>query len=290
MNNCKSKTVNTGDSRCPQEIGFIRRIILTPVNAVFTGEDFDDWLLDNIHAAKPEDRFYPMPLTTGVEDNSTDPQEWSNPIGDSEVVVDGFRGLKQTFRRDVLLVNKLTTFNQQMFRAIKIDGAGRVEMIQASGGGLQGELCSVYVTTPKYASATELQEASIIYKMKNPNESKFRKVFFTDLSVDDIQGLTDVVLEIGTADSNTTIKMTTADEKLDVTAEFSALSTKEALLIDTASSGSVITYDATNNYFTITTATVAGKKIKLVDTNALYGFGVGFKENAATVTVPNGGS
>lgn len=281
---CFIKTANTATSRCNNEIGFIRRIILTPINAKFTGllgvaeQTFEEWLDAGIHAALPENRFYPMPLTTNVEDGSTDPQEWSNPIGDSEVVSPGFFAFTQSYRRDACLSNRLKAFNQQEFRAIKLD-ATRAEMIEEANGDLKGELCTVYATSPKFSTPSELQEPRIIYKFKNPNEHDYRKVFIHDFDPITLEGLEEITMTMVIATTNLEIKFYEKCSGVDVTAELAALSeSATAWLMDTEGVISTLAkgpeYNATTNKFTILLATITGGALKLADPSILHTAGV----------------
>lgn len=281
---CFVKTANTAASRCNNEIGFIRRVILTPTNAKFTGllggseQTFEEWLDAGIHAALPENRFYPMPLTTNVEDNSTDPQEWSNPIGDSEVVSPGFFAFTQSYRRDACLDNRLKAFNQQEFRAIKLD-ATRAEMIEEANGDLKGELCTVYATSPKFSTPSELQEPRIIYKFKNSNEHDYRKVFIHDLDPLTLEGLEEIKMTMVIAETNLEIKFYEKYSGVDVTADLAALSeSATAWLMDTEGVISTLAngpeYNATTNKFIISLATITGDALKLADPSILYKAGV----------------
>lgn len=282
--NCRIKTANTKKSRCNVEIGFIRRIILTPVSSKFTGlkggtaQTFEEWIYEGIHAALPENRFYPMPLTTNVEDNSTDPQEWSNPIGDSEVVSPGFFAFTQSYRRDACLSNRLVAFNQQEFRAIALD-AKNAQMIEEANGDLKGELVTIYASSPKHSTPSELQEPRIIYKFKNPNEHDNRKVFGHDLDVNELEGLEEVEMTMATEEANIAIKFYDKCSGVDITAEFAALDkSTTAWLMDTAGVVSKLAtgpvYNATGNKFTIAANTITGGSLKLADPAILYAAGV----------------
>ncbi|MBO7713574.1 MAG: hypothetical protein J6S85_08385 [Methanobrevibacter sp.] len=274
--NCKVKTNNTAESRCKLELGLYRRVILLPLGARFTGLDennqdqtIEEWIEAGIHAAEPENRFYPMPLFTNCEDNSEDNTEWTNGYGTTYVVREGAFAFTQNFERDVCLTRRLLDFNGQTFRALIVDNQNNIQGVQLADG-FTGETCSVWVSQPKANSASEFSEPSIRYSFTNPDEHKKREIRQSDLAYGDIKGLEDVKF---VDNGNDTFQIVTADcGNIDVTAELSALSGETtAWLKDGANPTTAPTYSAGS--FSIP----ASGDWSLADPSVLYGLGVANK-------------
>ena len=274
--NCKVKTNNTAESRCKLELGLYRRVILLPLGARFTGLDennqdqtIEEWIEAGIHAEKPENRFYPMPLFTNCEDNSEDNTEWTNGYGTTYVVREGAFAFTQNFERDVCLTRRLLDFNGQTFRALIVDNQNNIQGVQLADG-FTGETCSVWVSQPKANSASEYSEPSIRYSFTNPDEHKRREIKMSDLAYGDIKGLEDVTF-VDNGDDTFQI-ITAGCGNIDVTAELSALSGETtAWLKDGANPTTAPTYS--NGSFTIP----AGGDWSLADPSVLYGLGVANK-------------
>ena len=274
--NCKVKTNNTADSRCKIELGLYRRVILLPMGARFTGLDennqdqsIEEWIEAGIHAEKPENRFYPMPLFTNCEDNSEDNTEWTNGYGTTYVVREGAFAFTQNFERDVCLTRRLLDFNGQTFRALIIDNQNNIQGVQLSDG-FTGETCTLWVSQPKANSASEFSEPSIRYSFTNPNEHKLREIKMSDLAYGDIKGLEDVTF---VDNGDDTFQIVTADcGNIDVTAELSALSGETtAWLKDGVNPTTAPTYSSGS--FSIP----ASGDWSLADPSVLYGLGVANK-------------
>lgn len=274
--NCKVKTNNTAESRCKIELGLYRRVILLPLGARFTGLDennqdqtIEEWIEAGIHAEKPENRFYPMPLFTNCEDNSEDNTEWTNGYGTTYVVREGAFAFTQNFERDVCLTRRLLDFNGQTFRALIVDNQNNIQGVQLADG-FTGETCSVWVSQPKANSASEFSEPSIRYSFTNPDEHKRREIKSSDLAYGDIKGLEDVTF---VDNGDDTFQIVTADcGNIDVTAELSALSgDTTAWLKDGVAPTTAPTYSSGS--FSIP----ASGDWSLADPSVLYGLGVANK-------------
>lgn len=274
--NCKVKTNNTAESRCKLELGLYRRVILLPLGARFTGLDennqdqtIEEWIEAGIHAALPENRFYPMPLFTDCEDNSEDNTEWTNGYGTTYVVREGAFAFTQSFERDVCLTRRLLDFNGQTFRALIVDNQNNIQGVQLADG-FTGEQCSVWVSQPKANSASEYAEPKIRYSFTNPNEHKLREIKVSDLAYGDMKGLEDVTF---VDNGDDTFQIVTADcGNIDVTAELSALSgDTTAWLKDGNAPATAPTYSSGS--FSIP----ATGDWSLADPTILYGLGVANK-------------
>jgi len=304
-NTCTITTANTAESRCKLELGAIRRNVLTPVSAIFTGLDslgaaqtLDEWILEGIHAASAEDRFYPMPLTTGIEDKSTDPKMWEDGLGRQHQLMEGVFGIQQKFERDHCLTKRIVEFNNQEFRVLKFDGAGNVEVIENGDGDYIGEKVKVFVSHPKASTFSELGEPMASFIAVDPNEHNSRVVTKTDLNFSqDLLGLEDVTMHVSLVSSNYIITFTENCSGKDVTADLAAASAVDAcwkidkagVIADVVASP---TYVAASKHFTAVAATVyaEGTKLKLADPSVLYANGISGKEQADWVTLTNPGS
>lgn len=304
-NTCTITTANTAESRCKLELGAIRRNVLTPVSAVFTGFDssnavqtLDEWIMEGIHAASAEDRFYPMPLTTGVEDKSTDPKMWEDGLGRSHQVMEGVFGIQQKFERDHCLTKRIVEFNNQEFRVLKFDGAGNIEVIENGDGDYMGEKVKVFASHPKASTLTELGEPMISFISVDPNEHNSRVVTKTDLNFSqDLLGLEDITMHVSLVLTNYVITFTENCSGKDVTADFAAASAvdacwkidKDGVIADVVASP---VYSPSTKTFTAVAATVyaEGTKLKLADPSVLYAKDVTRKEQADWVTLTNPGA
>lgn len=302
MSTCTLRTANTKPSRCKQELGLIRRCILTPVEAKFTGLDessavqtFDAWIEAGIHAADPENRFYPLPMTNGVEDNTTDPSVFTDAMGIQYQIMDGVFAFTQKFHRDVCLTKKLKTFNDQEMRIIKYDRS-LAEVIEDGNGDYMGEKCKIFVSHPKASTVSDLGEPAILITMIDPNEHDYRAFLEYDSNLSELDGLEDVVMNVSISSTDYVITFTDACSGKDITSEFAALSTKKtAWKIDDdgtiADIAAAPVYSSTTKTFTAVAATMyaEGKKLKLADPSILNGLGVSNKEQTEWFTLPNPG-
>ena len=303
MSTCTLRTANTKPSRCKQELGLIRRCILTPVEAKFTGLDdqsavqtFDNWLEAGIHAANPEDRFYPLPMTNGVEDNTTDPAVFTDAMGRQHQIMDGVFAFTQKFERDVCLTKRLKAFNDQEMRIIKFDKEN-AEVIEDGNGDYFGEKCKIFVSHPKASTTSELGEPSILITMVDPNEHDYRAFLDYDSNLSELDGLENVIMNVVIATTNFVITFTEACSGKDITAELAALSAKKtAWKID--KSGTIAdvvaapVYDSATKTFTAVAATMyaEGHSLKLADPTILNGLGVSNKEQEDWFDLPNPGA
>lgn len=289
--NCKIKTNNTAQSRCKLELGLYRRVILLPLSARFTGVDKDnneqsieEWIEEGIHAASPDNRFYPMPLFTDCEDNSEDNTEWTNGYGTTYVVREGAFAFTQSFERDICLTRRLLAFNGQTFRALIIDNQNNIQGVQLSDG-FTGEQCSVWVSQPRANSASDFSEPKIRYSFTNPNEHKNREIKQSDLGYGDMNGLEEVTIAFTATQGQFTIE-TIDCGNIDITSEFAVLGTEPtAWLVDGTNPASAPTYDAATNTFTLS----AGQTIQLAQPAILYSLGIANKvmEDKVNTNLPS---
>jgi len=292
---CYNSQENTGENRCKKELSLLRRVVLTPPSAIFTGLDelgaaqtFDEWLESGIHAALPANRFYPMPTIESVEDKSSDNVEATTGYGTSYVINEGSIAFTQTFLRDYCLSKKLLSFNGQEWRVIIFDNTNQAQVITTSAGQM-GELATIWASQPRPNTESEFGFPKIQYSFVNPNEHKNREVIDTDLNYMDIKGLENVVMNIATVTTNLVITFLTECGNQDITSELALLSGETtAWLGDTAGVIAALTTAPTyaSGKFTVTVASVTQDKISIADPSILYGLGVANKEQPDYTTVP----
>ena len=290
MNNCISKTKNTASSRCKFDWGLFQRVIVTPKDEVFTGLDaggqsitFDEWIMKGIHAKNRQDRFYPMPLFSGVTNNSEDAKSWTNEYGQKFVLMEGNKAFEQSYNQDYCLSNKLATFNDGMARRVIIFDNKGLAWLVSKGDNAEGFEAHIYCHSAGINTPSELVEPKIEYTMKHPNDFINKVAFETDLDITSIEGLEDVemIVEVGT--TNTTIKFVSDCGNFDVTAEMQGISAKKSCwLLDGEELATAPTYQ--DGVFTIATSGLGNNKtLSLATPDVLYSNGVTFKECAVGV-------
>lgn len=290
MNNCISKTKNTASSRCKFDWGLFQRVIVTPKDKVFTGLDaggqpitFDEWILKGIHAKNKQDRFYPMPLFSGVTNNSEEPKEWANEYGQKFFLMEGNKAFGQSYNQDYCLSNKLATFNDGMARRVIIFDNKGVAWLVSKGDNTEGFEANIYCHSAGINTPSELVEPKIEYAMKHPNDFTNKAPIETELDVTSLEGLEDVemIVEVGT--TNTTIKFVSDCGNFDITAEMQGISAKASCwLLDGVAMETAPVY--ANGKFTVAnTALTNDKTLSLATPDVLYSNGVTFKECAVGV-------
>ena len=286
--NCKIRTNNTADSRCRLDLGLYRRIILTPMNAVFIGLDahgeeqsFENWIMEGIHSSNPSSRFYPLPEVRGIEDSSKDEGIFTDPYGEDTPLFEGAFGFSQKFRPDACLNRRLFAFNNQQFRVIIVDNQNNAQMIRTSLG-LSGELMRVFVTSPKANTESEISLPTIKFAATQAEEHQKREVVSTELSWGELKGLEDFNIKIIKSEDRWLITFDVSCSGDDVTGELMAISGQKDAWVPELTEAPV--YNAELNAFEVSNLTV-GSKIGLSNPSVLFSFGVSNVECSQKVEV-----
>ena len=283
---CISKFNNTGRSRCQLDWMLLKKVIVLPLGAEFTGTDIDTWLQEGIHKASPSQRFYPMPDITGVEDNTGDGTSYTNGVGVTTQITAGLVALTQRFDPDVCLQNRLIDgFNDNITRSfLFIDQNNRIWGVKTSNG-MRGFTGRLYVKGSGITTTDNIAEPSISYSLTKATEMKSKWFVDGDVAAEEIDGLLDVNMSVVTDSSNLLIRFSIDGcGNYDVTEEMKLISGEAScwLVGDTngyAAISTAPTWDATAGAFKVAANTVAsGKTLKLADPSVLYGKGVDNKE------------
>ena len=294
MNTCEIKNANTGGGRCKFDWGQFQRVILTPIGAKFTGLDasnnpqtFDEWIMAGIQAAKPEDRFYPMPQFSDNEDNSEDPTEWTDGYGNKFTIRDGAMAFTQSYLPNYCQTNRISTFNDGIRRrAIIWDNRNKM-WGTTNNGDFQGFEVQVWSLGTRPTGASELSEPKIKYSMVKTDEVYKKFAHDTDLEVVDTEGLEDIEMVAVKSSSDVHITFRTMCGGQDVTAEMKNISgVAGCWLLDGVAFGTAPTFSAANGYFTVAYTVVSGgTTIKIADPSVLAANSTPLKEVVNSVAV-----
>lgn len=291
-NNCITKTKNTSASRCKFDWGLFRRTVITPRDKVFTGFDesknkitFDEWILKGIHAKDVADRFYPMPLFSDVTDSSEEATSWTNAYGQKFFIKDGNKAFGQKYNQDYCLTNKLSTFNDGMYRRIIIFDNKGVAWLVSKGDNAEGFEGQIYTGSAGINTPTDLVEPSIEYTMRNPDDFTKKMPIETEMDVTSLEGLEDIEMIVNVGESTTEIRFVSDCGNYDVTSEMQGISDKaDCWIFDGAAMETAPVY--ANGKFTVANSELTTKKIlKLATPDVLYANGVAFKECAVGVEI-----
>lgn len=282
-NKCEPRVKNTASSRCKYDWGLFRRIIITPLNASYTGVDeanqpitFDEWIMRGIHAASKVKRFYPMPLFSDSVSTSEDKTTWSNGYGETFVIKEGNKGLTQSYNQDFCLSNRLHSFNDGIDRrSIIFDNRKRAWGTEYIGG-FAGVRTNLFCSTADITQPSEISEPKIDYTFKVPEEFAEKSNEDTELNTIEIEGLEDIIMNVVVSGSNLVITFLSACDLVDITSELAAISgVSECWLKDGAAMTTPPTYN--QGVFTVAKPTSACK-LSIADPSILYKNGVAFKE------------
>lgn len=289
---CKAKFNNTGKSRCQIDWMLLKKVIVLPLGAEFTGTNIDEWLQEGIHKADPSQRFYPMPDITGVEDNTGDGSSYTNGIGVTTYISPGLVAFTQRFDPDVCLQDRLISgFNDNITRSfLFIDQNNRIWGVKTASG-MKGFTGRIYVKGSGITSPDNIAEPSISYSLTKAAEMENKWFLDSDVNAEDIDGLLDVKMSVVTDSSNLLIKFSVDGcGNDDVTAEMQTIAGQANcwLVGDNNGYAAISTapsWDATAGAFKVAASTVeSGKTLKLADPSVLYGKGVTNKECSNSYT------
>lgn len=294
MNTCEIKNANTGGGRCKFDWGQFQRVILTPVGAKFTGLDasnnpqtIDEWIMAGIQAAKPEDRFYPMPQFSDNEDNSEDPTEWTDGYGNKFTIRDGAQAFTQSYLPNYCQTNRISTFNDGIRRrAIIWDNRNKL-WGTTNNGDFQGFECNIWSLAARPTGASELSEPKIKYSFVKSDEVGKKFAYDTDLEVVDCEGLEDIEMVAVKSSTDVIITFKTVCGGQDVTEEMKTMGGVAACWkLDGANFSTAPAWDGTNKRFTVAYSVVSGgTAIKIADPSVLAANNVLLKEVVNSVAV-----
>jgi hypothetical protein len=263
-NKCSLKFANTRNSRCKMDWSAVQKVVLIPIGARFTGldpnstvETFDEWLDRNIQLADPMYRFYPLPISSSLTDNSTEDTTWSDDAGNTYPMMDGKPALQQAYQHDYCLSKRLSAFNDNISRrALLIDKSGFAWGARKTDG-FTGFEVIVKTSNPGFDTFSERKQPTISYMFQKVGEFNNEKDYETlEMNIEECEGLENVYIKIMKNQTTYDVKIFAECGNEDITANYSTLlTTKKAWktgadLSHLAIVASDPTYSSVNNCFT----------------------------------------
>ena len=233
-NKCSLQFANTRNSRCKMDWSAVQKVVLIPMGARFTGldpnsvvETFDAWIDRNIQLADPMYRFYPLPISSSLTDNSTEDTTWSDDAGNTYPMMDGKPALQQAYQHDYCLSKRLSAFNDNISRrALLIDKSGFVWGARKTDG-FTGFEVIVKTSNPGFDTFSERKQPTISYMFQKVGEFNNEKDYETlEMNIEECEGLENVYITIkknGTTHYDVKIFSECGNE--DITANYSTLLT-----------------------------------------------------------------
>lgn len=232
-NKCSLKFANTRNSRCKMDWSAVQKVVLIPIGARFTGldpnsrpETFDEWLDRNIQLADPMYRFYPLPISSSLTDNSTEDTTWSDDAGNTYPMMDGKPALQQAYQHDYCLSKRLSAFNDNISRrALLIDKSGFAWGARKTDG-FTGFEVIVKTSNPGFDTFSERKQPTISYMFQKVGEFNNEKDYETlEMNIEECEGLENVYITIKKIEANFYVKIFAECGNEDITANYSTLLT-----------------------------------------------------------------
>lgn len=232
-NKCSLQFANTRNSRCKMDWSAVQKVVLIPMGARFTGldpnsvvETFDEWLDRNIQLSDPMYRFYPLPISSSLTDNSTEDTTWSDDAGNTYPMMDGKPALQQAYQHDYCLSKRLSAFNDNISRrALLIDKSGFAWGARKTDG-FTGFEVIVKTSNPGFDTFSERKQPTISYMFQKVGEFNNEKDYETlEMNIEECEGLENVYITIKKDTTNYKVKIFSECGNEDITANYSTLLT-----------------------------------------------------------------
>lgn len=232
-NKCSLQFANTRNSRCKMDWSAVQKVVLIPIGARFTGldpdsqvETFDAWLDRNIQLADPMYRFYPLPISSSLTDNSTEDTTWSDDAGNTYPMMDGKPALQQAYQHDYCLSKRLSAFNDNISRrALLIDKSGFAWGARKTDG-FTGFEVIVKTSNPGFDTFSERKQPTISYMFQKVGEFNNEKDYETlEMNIEECEGLENVYITITKNAASYDVKLFAECGNEDITANYSTLLT-----------------------------------------------------------------
>lgn len=230
-NKCSLQFANTRNSRCKMDWSAVQKVVLIPMGARFTGldpnsvvETFDAWIDRNIQLADPMYRFYPLPISSSLTDNSTEDTTWSDDAGNTYPMMDGKPALQQAYQHDYCLSKRLSAFNDNISRrALLIDKSGFVWGARKTDG-FTGFEVIVKTSNPGFDTFSERKQPTISYMFQKVGEFNNEKDYETlEMNIEECEGLENVYIKIKKNQTTYEVKIFAECGNEDITANYSTL-------------------------------------------------------------------
>ena len=232
-NKCSLQFANTRNSRCKMDWSAVQKVVLIPMGARFTGldpnsvvETFDAWIDRNIQLADPMYRFYPLPISSSLTDNSTEDTTWSDDAGNTYPMMDGKPALQQAYQHDYCLSKRLSAFNDNISRrALLIDKSGFAWGARKTDG-FTGFEVIVKTSNPGFDTFSERKQPTISYMFQKVGEFNNEKDYETlEMNIEECEGLENVYITINKDQTTYEVKIFAECGNEDITANYSTLLT-----------------------------------------------------------------
>ena len=230
-NKCSLQFANTRNSRCKMDWSAVQKVVLIPMGARFTGldpnsvvETFDAWIDRNIQLADPMYRFYPLPISSSLTDNSTEDTTWSDDAGNTYPMMDGKPALQQAYQHDYCLSKRLSAFNDNISRrALLIDKSGFAWGARKTDG-FTGFEVIVKTSNPGFDTFSERKQPTISYMFQKVGEFNNEKDYETlEMNIEECEGLENVYITIMKDGATYEVKIFAECGNEDITANYSTL-------------------------------------------------------------------
>ena len=284
-NKCSLQFANTRNSRCKMDWSAVQKVVLIPMGARFTGldpnsvvETFDAWLDRNIQLADPMYRFYPLPISSSLTDNSTEDTTWSDDAGNTYPMMDGKPALQQAYQHDYCLSKRLSAFNDNISRrALLIDKSGFAWGARKTDG-FTGFEVIVKTSNPGFDTFSERKQPTISYMFQKVGEFNNEKDYETlEMNIEECEGLENVYITIMKDSTTYDVKIFAECGNEDITANYSTLlNVKKAWktgadLSNLATVATDPTYSSVTNTFSFPLADlITGQLFIMSDPDTLY--------------------
>ena len=232
-NKCSLQFANTRNSRCKMDWSAVQKVVLIPMGARFTGldpnsvvETFDAWIDRNIQLSDPMYRFYPLPISSSLTDNSTEDTTWSDDAGNTYPMMDGKPALQQAYQHDYCLSKRLSAFNDNISRrALLIDKSGFAWGARKTDG-FTGFEVIVKTSNPGFDTFSERKQPTISYMFQKVGEFNNEKDYETlEMNIEECEGLENVYITIKKENTSYDVKIFAECGNEDITANYSTLLT-----------------------------------------------------------------
>jgi hypothetical protein len=189
-------------------------------------ETFDEWLDRNIQLADPMYRFYPLPISSSLTDNSTEDTTWSDDAGNTYPMMDGKPALQQAYQHDYCLSKRLSAFNDNISRrALLIDKSGFAWGARKTDG-FTGFEVIVKTSNPGFDTFSERKQPTISYMFQKVGEFNNEKDYETlEMNIEECEGLENVYITINKRENFYDVKIFAECGNEDITANYSTLLT-----------------------------------------------------------------
>lgn len=194
--NCSQSFKNTGENACKDKMIQVAKILFTPdVNFSLPAVSTLDALMDAIQEGTKSQRLYPLPLVTGMTDNSEDWKTGTTGYGNTVVLGDGAKSFTFEVPQDVDCIKRVRSLNNKEGRVYLMDGNGVIQCEEGSNGELYGYRATLFTKQGSLQDGQNIANGSIMMNLTDATAYEDRTTFVDlGISSSEVFGLTDVRL------------------------------------------------------------------------------------------------